>query len=317
MRWGVFLVGFLALALALPPTPAVAGTTCSGATCDIVIDAPAIEGDSSSSGGSGGSDEGSTDFTPGPTQCNYTGPGATQKQIDCGRGDMAWSNTDQCYWGLHPSPPPPPPGASPSGAWYSCTPYNCGSSGQGCQITTEWRDSPPPGITVLSPAQAAQRLIQSFTLEGLDIGMAPRVNEEWGHRRSYIGVPIWLWAASKTELNWGTFSKTATLGGQTITANARVSSVQWNMGDGGTVTCGEGTAYNTGFGNTPSPSCGYKYTRTSGGGMFTVTATSNWVVEWSGGGQTGTIPLTTTSSTQVEIRELQSVNVPNPGPNGP
>lgn len=280
-----------------------------------------VEGASTTTGTSPGesaTDPGNVEgFSAGPTECLHetsTGP----VTVPCTQADAAWSNDRQCYWQLSSHQPAPPFGAEPTGAWYVCIPAGCPSTG--CAVDTVWLPSPPPGITVLSPAQAAARLVTTFTLEGISIGMAPRVNPDWGHRRTYVGVPVWMWAGDQTPLNWGTYEVTATLGGQTITASAQVATVQWDMGDGTTVTCGEGTPYATAFGLTSSPSCGHAYSRTSlrePGGMYTVTATSNWEVDWTGGGASGTIPVTTTSTTDLEVLELQSVNVPNPGPNGP
>ena len=290
---------------------------CNGPSCTIVITDPGSGGGGGGNTGGGedapSTDEGTTDFTPGPKDCKL---GGTGKGIACTTPEGgAWNNDDQCYWQLDDTPSDPPPGAADTGAWYMCIPWSCNEQKQGCDITYEWHNSPPPGITKLSPAQAARRLVDTFTLEGLDIGMAPKIREDLGHRRSYVGVPIWLWPNSKTATNWGPYEKTATLGGQTITATAKVSSIQWNMGDGNTVSCGDGTPYSPGFGYAQSPNCGHKYTKTSAsqpGGKYPITVTSNWVVSWTGGGQSGEIDLTTTSSTEVEILELQSVNVPNP-----
>jgi hypothetical protein len=188
-----------------------------------------------------------------------------------------------------------------------------GSPGVG-QETNFWSETVPPGLQVLPPGVAAERLISTFQLRGIDIGMAPEVNPAWGHRRSYVGVPVWLWVENPQPLTWGPYTETATLGGQTITATARVTSVRWDMGDGGSQVCGgTGTAYTTGYGVTDSPTCGYRYRTTSesqGGDRYTVTPTSQWVVEWTSvAGPSGTINLTTSSSVPLEVNELQTVNV--------
>lgn len=159
-------------------------------------------------------------------------------------------------------------------------------------------------------------VVATFQLEAIDLEMAPRVNPDWGHRRSYVGVPIWMWAASQQPLNWGPYSATASAGGHSITAVAQVATVTWDMGDGTTVTCGAGNPYSQAFGVIDSPSCGHRYSQTSldqPGGTYTVTATSNWRVAWSTTtGASGVIELTTSTSTEVEILELQSVNT-SPG----
>ena len=66
------------------------------------------------------------------------------------------------------------------------------------------------------------------------------------------------------------------------------------MGDGTTVVCTKrGTPYADSFGRRSSPDCGHTYTRQ---GRYTVRATSYWIVDWAGIGQTGTIPMNFTST---------------------
>lgn len=170
-----------------------------------------------------------------------------------------------------------------------------------------------PAVPTMTPAEAAQQLVNSFALQPIDMGMVPESNPEWGHRRSYVGVPIWMWASSQTPLNWGTYTASAAIGGHAITANATVTSVTWTMGDGSTVTCGAGNAYYESYGVVESPSCGHVYTKTSAsqpGGKYAVTATSNWSVTWSTtAGAGGVIPTSTTTTTEIEILELQAVNI--------
>lgn len=160
---------------------------------------------------------------------------------------------------------------------------------------------------------AAAALVGSFNPEPIQIGMAPRENVDWGNRRSYVGVPIWMWVADPSPTSWGEYSWSGSMGGQTIDFRAQVSTVTWNMGDGTTVTCGLGSVYSATYGNTPSPTCGHRYSHTSKdqpAGMYTVTATSNWTISWSSAtdGSTGTLTASATALTLLEIRELQSVN---------
>ncbi|MGO2110848.1 MAG: hypothetical protein ACTH31_04480 [Pseudoclavibacter sp.] len=170
---------------------------------------------------------------------------------------------------------------------------------------------PPPPI----PApEAAAALVGTFAPESIEIGMAPRVNPEWGHRRSYVGVPIWTWVQDPSPSTWGVYSYSGSTGGQTIDFEAQVTTVSWDMGDGSTVTCGLGHIYTTSYGNVDSPSCGHRYTQPSNdqpGGMYSVTATSTWTITWTSAtdGSTGTLSATASASTQVEIRELQAVNI--------
>ncbi|GAA1745531.1 hypothetical protein [Microbacterium paludicola] len=242
--------------------------------------------------------------------------------IPCGDGTKYWSNERQCYnrmvdgvW------PERPAHFSQDAGYYSCSKDQYGyQGGVGGEVPPQyyWSEAIPPGLRVLPPGVAAQRLIESFALRGIDIGMAPEVNPDWGHRRSYVGIPVWLWVDNPQPLTWGPYSETATLGGQTITATARVSSAVWNMGDGRTLACGAGTAYNEGYGLADSPTCGHRYLLTSEnqpGDRFRVSATTYWVIEWESiNGASGTVNLSTTSDTvELEVNELQSVNVKTNG----
>lgn len=239
--------------------------------------------------------------------------------ISCGTQSGYWSNNRQCYVHMADYPWPARPGSYDQDAgYYKCIkPMQFGAG----VVSYFWSNTVPPGLQVYTPGMAARKLIETFQIRGIDIGMAPEVNPAWGHRRSYVGIPVWLWVENPQPLTWGPYTETATLGGQTITATAQVTGVRWNMGDGREVVCGSlGTAYSVGYGLTDSPSCGHRYDRTSQnqpGDRYTVTATSQWTVTWTSlAGPGGTINLTASSATQLEINEIQSVNVTPTTPNG-
>lgn len=239
--------------------------------------------------------------------------------IACGNQAGYWSNNRQCYVHMADYPwPARPAGYDQDAGYYKCiAPMQFGAG----VVSYFWSNTVPPGLQVYTPGMAARKLIETFQIRGIDIGMAPQVNPAWGHRRSYVGIPVWLWVENPQPLTWGPYTETATLGGQTITATAQVTGVRWNMGDGREVVCGNtGTAYSADYGLTDSPSCGHRYDRTSQnqpGDRYTVTATSQWTVTWTSlAGPGGTINLTASSSTQLEINEIQSVNVTPTTPNG-
>ena len=103
-----------------------------------------------------------------------------------------------------------------------------------------------------------------------------------------------------------------------MTATAGVRSLTLTSGDGQTINCGVGTPFNAAAMAdqlaVDSPTCGFRYQRTSGSGTFTVSASTSWVVEWTGGGESGNIAMPmTTSTAQVRVGELQSVNTANYG----
>lgn len=289
--------------------------------CDVVVTDPGTPGTISGPGA------GPADFTPGPTSCVDKFAKPAPAEIPCSNGKGWWDNARQCYWTLD-DPQRSAPGRDPSvGAFYSCDPLPsfCASVPLGsCFGLSQWLAAPPPGIQQYTPAQAAGKLAKTFVLTAIDIGMAPEekvhTDDPAGtaaYRRTWVGIPVWLWVNNPTSTSWGPELKTATLGGVTVTATAKVQSLTWNSGDGQNVTCGAGTPFNAAaYANTAavdSPTCGLRYQRTSKGGAFTVTATTNWVVEWSGEGQTGNIQMPTTStSTTLRVGELQSVNVVTP-----
>lgn len=79
------------------------------------------------------------------------------------------------------------------------------------------------------------------------------------------------------------------------------------MGDGSVVGCsGKGTRYVKRFGDSMSPTCGYRYDRQ---GSYGVTAVSDWVVRWAGEGARGTFTIQLQSSTRVVVGELQVTTV--------
>jgi hypothetical protein len=146
--------------------------------------------------------------------------------------------------------------------------------------------------------------MQRLRLDGAQIAMAPPAASVLVH------VPVWLWTPV-SAVTWGPASATAAVAGLSVTATARATRIVWQMGDGHAVTCtGPGTPYQASYGAAASPTCGYVYQRASAhqpGGAFTLTATTTWQVDWTGGGQAGALTTTRTSTSRVRIGELQVV----------
>lgn len=199
----------------------------------------------------------------------------------------------------------PPPGSM----WYpgeGKTAYmrTCGENGSTTGLAVEEGEEPPPPI---DPAVVAQRAVDQMKLVGPDIE-SPRPDGKY-----VVGVPMWLWV-NKTPTTYGPQSVTASAGGVTVTATAKVKRIVWRMGDGGTETCASaGTPYKESYGMKDSPSCGHRYTKTSAkapGGKFTLTATSAWAIDWevtSGGGESGELTEVRESQVQVAVGEVQVV----------
>jgi len=119
-----------------------------------------------------------------------------------------------------------------------------------------------------------------------------------------------MWAAQPDSRTWGPASASKTEQGLTVVVKATVDHVDWDMGDGTTVTCGVGTARPAGGGVSASPDCGHTYTTTSAGkpsGSFTVTATSHWTISWIAGAQHGTFPFELSDTAQLKIIESRPV----------
>ena len=168
MRRLIAILGGLALAagFVISSSPASASTGCSQydewGNCVVTIEVPGT--DDIPTGNDGDGDGGGSGDGVEPPKC-------------------AWKLMDPQY--------DPPAGKSVTdGAWYeSCAVNSTGST------FAKWFDEPPEE-TSITPGRAAAAVAARLSYEAFDIGMAPEVNSEWGHRRSYIGVPVWLWVAN-------------------------------------------------------------------------------------------------------------------------
>lgn len=160
-----------------------------------------------------------------------------------------------------------------------------------------------------SAQTAAARAVANLDIVAPQIGLTGYGKPE---SMQVLGLPTWMWIADPGASTTGPVSSTATDGGVTVTATAKIRKTVWDMGDGSTVTCeGENAAgmpYDGVYGGAPSPKCGYRYERTSAyepGKAFTVSVTVYWDVAWSGGGQSGVLATSVTSQTQLRVGEVQ------------
>lgn len=219
-----------------------------------------------------------------------------------------YSNDLQCYLQRRdPQPPPDSPlweGNFPQGAVYRClSALSYPGTIAGGSV---WLPGPPEAG--LTPAAAAQAVVRQMDLRPADIGIAP---EDRPGSIGAVGAPVYMWTA-RGPATFGPQTLTGSAGGITICATARVDRIVWSMGDGASVTCRTpGTPYEDRYGFNPSPDCGHRYTRTSAGqsgNAYPVTATSFWVVDWTGpGGSAGRITLDLTSRTSIQVGELQAL----------
>jgi hypothetical protein len=279
------------------PPPGVPGP------CVIVVITPGGGGGAGGGGGGGGGAGG------GSTTCTWQG-----QTIPCYDPSYGWYNpTDECYWKyMSPQPPAGDPlwaGHSPSdGDLYAVAcmgPLGPGFGGIGVSFSA----TAPPGYggSFITPQILAQQAIAHLDVTGADIHMVP---PPYPGGAGLVGLPVWMWTPRTTN-TWGPKSATASAGGISVTATANGRRITWSMGDGHSVICsGVGTPYKTSYGNTSSPTCGYRYPQPSKnqpGGTYVITATTTFRVTWSGGGASGTATITRTSTTTVQITELQVV----------
>lgn len=309
----LLLCGHVVTLSVIPPSPAWAETgpvTCTPpsvynprtGTCTIVVTDPGNPGGPGNPGSPGNA--GSPENAGGPMQC-YLLPG---EEVPCRDGDSWWSTAlgFGCYVKLsQPQPPKTDPvwEGHTNGAIYVCYSPLVARNG-GAPLITLWSATPPAGPTAPpDPAALARKAIAVMQLHAIRIGIVP---ESRPGSVGIIGMPTWMWAENPDQQTWGPITRSASTGGFTVTATATVDRVVWAMGDGATITCtGPGTPYADSHGKKSSPTCGHTYTRQ---GTYTVRATSYWTVRWNGLGQSGTIPLDFTDTTNITMGEAQVLN---------
>ncbi|WP_316784376.1 ATP/GTP-binding protein [Streptomyces sasae] len=161
----------------------------------------------------------------------------------------------------------------------------------------------------VDPATVAQMAAAKMKLLGPQIAN-PRAAGQY-----VVGMPMWMWL-EQTPTTYGPQTTSATAGGVTVTATAKVSSVSWAMGDGtqAVVCTGPGTKYTPSMGKAQSPDCGHVYTKASSeeaGGKFHGTATATWTVDWQVAGDpaaTGQFTEQRQTAFTTAVREVQVLN---------
>jgi hypothetical protein len=261
--------------------------------------------DPGTSGGDGAAPVNGSGGGGGPAVCrDYDG-----KKLPCSYRGAWWSPDKLCYvHAAQPQPPKSDPAWShhTSGAIYQCLPF---MGPFGLQNTVPFWLATAPGPAAVDPAQLARSAIAKMRLRAIDIGLANQPRP--GGRRGYVGAPIWMWVNQPGAQTIGPQTANAAAGAVTVTANAQMERIVWNMGDGDSVTChGVGTPYEPRYDLKSSPTCGYHYNHVSThepGGAYRLSATSYWTVNWTGGGQSGTIPLNFTAAVQLRIAQLEAI----------
>jgi len=167
-----------------------------------------------------------------------------------------------------------------------------------CQKT-----SPGPSVAEIAIQAAAS---VTLPLNSPQFGPLPSQNQ-WG--MIPVGYPVWLWTSSDQT----TVSTSVDSSGLVVSITATRQGVTFAMGDGHNISCTRFTVRPTHLADPmqPSPSCGYVYQTT---GIFTIVATTSWLISWSAAGESGSFAVTDTASspTPLPIGELASVITDHP-----
>lgn len=284
------LIATVMLGVTLTAVPAFADTTCvvseKTGTCIVSATKP---------GSSGSDNSGSS------SACLYGGQAIACSRTSAVYGVSAsWSNSRQCYIAALPKQPPETDpvwdGHYPTGRIYFCEPPGATSA---AAVSFFWYL--PTLIELVDPEILARTAIERMNLHAPQIGIVP---DDTAGSVGIIGLPVWLWVADPGPSVTGPITRTASAGGTTVTATARVKRVAWDLGDGTSITCGIGTPYSDSYGTRPSPDCGHVYQKQ---GTYTVRVTTSWAVTWNGAGESGVINLTFSNSTQITEGEVQVI----------
>ena len=146
--------------------------------------------------------------------------------VDCSSPWGYWSNGYNCYI---TAANPQPPAGSPD--WQGHEPgdgavYNCFQPQTGLLIRVWAKDAPASSGTGPTPREVAQVAIESMQLKAIRIGLAPEPGPD---SIGLVGMPVWMWAKAPDAHTVGPITKTATAGGITITATARLLRVSWDI----------------------------------------------------------------------------------------
>lgn len=160
-----------------------------------------------------------------------------------------------------------------------------------------------PAVPAVSPQQAAYIASARLRLAAPKpvIGPPPNINP-W--KMAAVGYPMWLWA----EGNLDPAPVADSVYDISVSLDARLVKMVYEMGDGGKVICTDVShSWSSRVpAGTPSPSCGYTYQKPSlPNGEYTITSHAVWAVDWTVNGTTGTIPFYQSASTQLPVGELQ------------
>ncbi|WP_232550065.1 hypothetical protein [Propioniciclava soli] len=157
---------------------------------------------------------------------------------------------------------------------------------------------------MVDPRAIAEQLLAEMPLQPVAIGIVPEPGPD---SMGLVGLPTWMWVSDPGPSTWGPQTRSLTVGGVTVTLQAKVHAIRWVMGDGAVVTCTTpGTPYEDRFGSSDSPTCGHRYTKQ---GAYAVEASTQWAAEWfASTGESGDFAWEMGSTTTINVGEAQALN---------
>lgn len=219
-------------------------------------------------------------------------------------------------------PPTTYPGDETAGAWYTLSCLGPGGTWPtpgpvefGLAWTADSADAGP------DPEELARRALASITLVPPQVKLNPPATGSVP-----LGMPVWL-AVQETGAGWGPIDSGPVCDqGLCVTVTAVAEHVDWELGDGASVSCGRGqnTAWRPGmeFLSPPEDACHHFYqqvSRDEPGGSYRASAMVTWRAEWEGGGQSGVFEDLTdvcgaggdepcTATVSITVEEIQVVS---------
>ena len=193
-----------------------------------------------------------------------------------------------------------------SGGQQLCLTVNAGLAGgpsrvQVCYDVAVPLPAPDGTPAAADPAVLAAQAVARLSVPAPSIMISPHPSDnQWGV--SAVGLPLWVWADDP-----GPLTSTVTEQGINIVMQANRGSVQFDWGDATSSVCNQMRPRPANLDPlTPSPDCGHTYLHR---GDYTITATAGWAVTWQALGQSGTLPLSSSATSAIPVREFQSLVV--------
>lgn len=237
-------------------------------------------------------------------------------EVPCYRSDAGWYDGEGCYYGDFPPirdatggiPEPPEGETEEDGRWYylrciaNVQIFN-GELNFTVLAVERWVWVDFEDVPTITPEQVFQEWYAGITLDPVQPRLSPPAGTS-----GLVGLPVWL-GLEPTENSLGPIDDNYCIGDVCVTIVGVVTTVEWTMGDGGSVNCApdEHEVWQRGENFLAPPGCHHYYHRASRNqpdGQYGITATSQWEVTWtadaSDAGGTETPDRTATVSLQID-----------------